>query len=442
VVAQYVPSGRRANEIADDIHAAVMDGRAATGTMLPPVRTLASSLGLSPGTVAAAYRLLARRGVVEGRGRSGTWVRARPAPAVRGALEVPPGLVDLARGNPDPDLLPALAPVVSLLDLTPRLYGGPTVLPALAAAVRPLLAADGVDGGALAVTGGALDAIERVLMVVAEPGDRVAVEDPGYGGVLDLLSALELLVEPVAIDRHGALPDGPGGLASALRRGVAAVVLTPRAHNPTGATFDAARAADLRAVLDGHPDVVVIEDDHAGPAAGAPLHTVVGSGRRAVAIRSFSKVLGPDLRLAVVAGDDITLGRLEGRQLVGAGWVSHLQQQIVAGLLDSPVTQSLVAEAARAYADRRQALVAALQTRGVAAQGDSGLNVWVPVVDEPAVVQGMAQRGWAVAAGHRFRTNSAPGVRLTTAALEADRASAVADDLVASLRRTGHTRPG
>jgi len=53
-------------------------GRIDAGDRLPTVRDLAGQLGLAPGTVARTYRELEHDGIVETRGRGGTFVVAEP----------------------------------------------------------------------------------------------------------------------------------------------------------------------------------------------------------------------------------------------------------------------------------------------------------------------------------------------------------------------------
>ena len=391
------------------------------------MRELAAALGVSPATVAAAYRTLRRRGfVVTDRGR-GTSVAAVPPMRVRSAAQLPAGVRDLASGNPDPELLPSLAKALGRIDPAPRLYGLPAKLPELAALAAAELAADGVRGD-VAITGGALDAIERALETELRPGDRVVLEDPCWPRIADLVHALGLPIEPAAIDRRGLDPDA---LDTALRRGARAVITTPRGQNPTGAAVDAARGRELRSVLANHPSVLVIEDDYVSRVAGAPYVPVHRAGGRWIVVRSFSKVLGPDLRLAVAAGDSLTISRIEGRQRLGPGWVSHILQQLGELLLRDRSTARLLARAGRVYGERRGALVSALAARGIDAAGDSGLGVWVPLADEAAAVRELLVQGWAVSPGERFRFRSPPGIRITTAELEPREAEQLADTIAA-----------
>jgi len=351
------------------------------------------------------------------------------------AAEPPPDWVrDRADGNPDPELLPALAPALRRIDRS-ALYGEEVTGAELAELARRDLEADAIPAAHLSIVGGALDGIERALIARLRPGDRVAVEDPGFVRVFDLTAALGLVCEPVAIDDFGMIPED---LERVLARSVRAVILTPRAQNPTGAALDGTRARDLAAAVAAHPQVLVIEDDHGGPVAGSKAHTTVGQRDGAWAvIRSVSKWLGPDLRLAFMSGDAETITRLEGRRLLGTGWVSHILQDTVAGLWTAPGTPSLLAAATELYAARRFALVEALADAGIEVGARSGWNLWVTVPDESVATSGMLERGWAVAAGEPFRLISAPAVRITTARLDPSEAVALAEDLAAVL----HARP-
>src|SRR6185437_13412757 len=264
----------------------------------------------------------------------------------------------------------------------------------------------GVRGGSLCVVSGALDGIERVLDAHLRPGDRVAVENPGYAALFDLLRARGLAFEAVGVDERGMRPTE---LRFALARGARAAIVTPRGQNPTGAAFDGPRAHELRDVLGEFPHVLAIEDDHLGLLAGRRVHSALARSERWAATRSVAKALGPDLRLAILVGDPLTVARVQGRLEFGPGWVSHILQRLVVALF---------ARARRTYDERRRRLLRELAARGVAATGASGLNVWIPVDDETAVVAGLLQRGWVVAPGEAYRLpGSAPAVRVTIATL-------------------------
>ncbi|WP_078890829.1 aminotransferase class I/II-fold pyridoxal phosphate-dependent enzyme [Streptomyces sp. NRRL B-1381] len=439
MLGEYRISGRRASEIAASIERGVGSGDLPPGHVLPPMRELATRLEVNPNTVAAAYRTLRERGVIETAGRRGSRIRSAPASTSRGSLrvEAPPGVRDLGEGNPDPALLPDLGPALAAAAAAEAesrgLYGQAPVVAEFAARARSAMDADGVPGGPVAVASGALDAIERVLAAHLRPGDAVAVEDPGWGGMLDLVPALGLRPVPVGVDDSGPLV---ADVERALRAGARALVVTDRAQNPTGASLDARRARDLRAVLARHPDVLLIEDDHGHAIVDLPLHPLAGVTAHWAFIRSAAKAYGPDLRVAVLTGDPVTVDRVAGRQRLGPGWVSRLLQRAVLHLWTSDAVDTRAV--ARSYGDRRDALVHALAERGVAAYGRSGMNVWVPVSDETGAVARLLHAGWAVAPGARFRLDTPPAVRLTVSPLSAADIGPLADAVAAA---AGPARP-
>jgi DNA-binding transcriptional MocR family regulator len=426
--------GATAAAIAASAESAIDAGTLAAGARMPTIRELAASLRVSPVTVTAAYKLLRARGLLLSDGRRGTRVREHPpvSTAHSALRRVDADLIDLANGNPDPALLPPLGTALHRLDPESPLYGTSPQLAALMTFAAADFASDGISADALAVTGGALDAIERILGEFVRPGDRVAVEDPTLPGLLDLFRVTGIIPEPIALDADGVLP---AALDHALRRRVRAFVVTPRAQNPTGAAMSPGRAHDIKRLLRAHRDVLVIENDAAGPVAGAPAMTLCDPPPAHWAVvRSTSAFLGPDLRLALVAGDALTIARVRARQALGTRWVSRLLQQLALALWSDPSSGRMLARASEVYASRRTALVDALAERGIPSSGRSGFNVWVPVVEETATVQTLARCGWAVAAGERFRIASPPGIRITTSALAPEDARQLAADLAAAFR--------
>lgn len=420
----------------------VREGELAPGAVLPAVRALARDLRVSPATAARAYEMLRQRGLVETAGRNGTRIRPRPPVAARSAMRPPPpaGARDLSAGEPDPRLLPALGRHLALVaDELPGPAGYPLVglLPDLAELARHRLAGDGVPAEVITLTSGALDGIERILAGYLRPGDRVAVEDPGWANLLDLVSAFGLRPVAVPVDDQGPTEAGVG---AALKAGARALVVTARAHNPTGAAVTAGRSRALRTLLAAYPDVLVIEDDHAAELAPIRLHGLAGATPAWAFVRSLSKPYGPDLRVAVVAGDEATIARVTGRMRIGAGWVSTLLQRLVVRLWRDPEVAAGVAAAAESYETRRRALREALARRGVPAAGRSGINVWVPVPDETRAVTALRDAGYAVAPGSLYRLTSPPGIRITVSPLDLADVEPLADAVARAVRPSASTR--
>jgi DNA-binding transcriptional MocR family regulator len=423
-------AGRTSREVVDSIERAVHSGAMAPGDVVPSVRSLAGELKISSATVAAAYRELRNRGVLIGAVGKHTRVSMRPPLVSRIGDPTPEGLRELSNGNPDLSLLPSLTAAAHASTFDQFRYGDATVIPEMTALATRQFPEFDPQEDQLCLASGAMDGVERVLTAWLKPGDVVCVEDPCYTGVLDLVRALGLRPLPVAVDERGPVP---GSLRKRLAGRVDACVFTPRAHNPTSAALDAARAAELAGVLKRSPDVLIIENDHAGPVAGHEYHSLVGGRGHWAVIRSVSKSLGPDLRFAFLAGDSLTISRVEGRQRLAAGWVSHILQRLVLRLLSDSTVRRLIVRAEATYRQRRQDFLAELAVRGVPAVGRSGLNVMVPVREEASTLRLLQDRGWLVRAGEPHRLESPPFVRVTISTLDAADAARLAEDFSAVL---------
>jgi DNA-binding transcriptional MocR family regulator len=435
---QYRITGKSGQEIADSIERAIEQGALAPGEKLPTVRALAGELGVSPTTVSAALNDLRSRGLIVTHERSRSQVSWRPP--LGGALQrptVPAGAHDLASGNPDPALLPDPTPFLRRLDAPAQLYGGEPTVPQLRALAEAEFTAAGIGSDAIAVTSGALDGIERALGANTRPGDLVAVEDPGFAGLFDLLRALGLALRPVPIDGKGMLPDE---LAAALAEGAGAVVLNPRGQNPTGASLDQKRAKELRRALERAPAALVVEDDHLGPIAGVPRLSLTAGRERWASALSLAKSLGPDLRVAVLAGDAQTISRVRGRQAVGPQWVSHLLQHLVAAMWADEGVSAALERAADTYRERRERFLDALAGRGIEVSATAGIAVWIPVPEEAPVVQSLLAQGWAVMPGAPFRLQSDRAIRVTTSTLAGNDGEKLAEAIRAALQPSSATR--
>ncbi|APE38243.1 transcriptional regulator [Nocardia mangyaensis] len=420
---------RTAAGIAAAVGRRIRSGALAPGTRLPTVRAVARDLRVSPATVSQAWRALAATGAIVARGRAGTFVGESLPQTPLGRyqrLHSPSDnafRIDLSRGTPDPALLPDLAAALHALsrdtapgDLSAH-YLGEAVLPELAETLR---AEWPWRCERLAVLDGALDAVDRLLAAHVRFGDPVIVEDPCFPPFLDLLARLGARPIPVPLDESGFRPeefarafDGPAPRA---------VILQPRANNPTGASLTAIRVRELAAVLDTHP-ALIIEDDHSAGIAATPLRSLAACfPDRGVYIRSYSKSHGADLRLAVAGGPEALLDPVVERRMLGPGWSSRLLQRILLTMLHDADAATTVAGARLEYRRRATALRQALAEHGIVVAAGDGINLWLPVHDENAAMISLAAAGIKVAPGGPFEVGAHPPrdhLRLTLGALEA-----------------------
>jgi DNA-binding transcriptional MocR family regulator len=391
-----------ARGLADAVARGVGEGVLAAGEKLPPIRTVAVQLGLSPTTVSAAWNLLSRAGTVQADGRRGTVITARQAGPSRYRSALQGGhaqlfALDLSTGTPDPALLPDVTAALRRIKppAEPATYLDEPVLPELAELLRadwPFVAQQ------LTVVDGAMDALQLIAATHLRFGDRVAVEQPCFPPLLDLLESVGAVPVPVDVDDDGPLPDQLAAVAGTVR----AVFVQPRAQNPSGAALTPGRVGELARALHGC-DALVIEDDSAGAIASAPPLSL-GSQlpERTLHARIYSKSHGPDRRLAANGGAGRPVDPVVDRRFLGQGWTSRLLQSLLVDLLTHAPSVRAVERAQAAYATRRARIVDALAAAGIAVPGRDGLNIWLPVQDEAAALLLLATRGIGAAGGGPF----------------------------------------
>lgn len=422
-------SGKTAQTIFESIRELANSGELVAGDLLPSVRELAEHQGVNRNTVSSAYQRLAKAGIAITQGRLGTRICQAPkAGEQEGMTET--ALFDLADGSPRKEWLPDLNKAAKQTELNQYLYGEATILPAIYQ--YGLQWFEGICPASFDITlsNGAIDAMERLMAAHLLPGDKVAIEDPCYISSANAMRLAGMNVVGVRMDEFGMCPEA---LRNVLEKGAQAVLITPRAHNPTGASLSAHRAADLQRVLAQYPNVLVMIDDHFSLLAVSDYYSVIPESTFSWAVfRSVSKGLGPDLRLAFVAADKETVMRISTRLAPGMSWVSRVLQSLVHTCLTSKEVQSHLEQSRRNCALRRNMLIDALARQEIdVSNTKDGLNVWVPVTgDSQAVAYELSRKGWLVRPGSSFDIEQeSHALRVSVQNLEEESARLFARDL-------------
>ncbi len=407
--------GLATREMAVKMAALIRSGAIPIGTQLPSVRDLAQAMGVSPATISAVWQELRRHKVIAGMGRNGSWVCGNK-PSPRPARFESVGnfgqhtVADLTYASPDPALLPDVSQALQHGARTPHLhsYQRESITQPLREAVAARWA---YPAEAFMATNGGYEAVLLTLQALLIPGSVVAIEDPTAARLLDILDHIGAHVVPVACDAEG--PE-PASLAAALLQKPAAFIYQTRTHAITSHSLSPQRMQALAQVLAGS-ETLVIEDDGIGDVS-AQAAVSLGSHypERTVHIVSYSKSLGPDLRVAVLSGTQGMVEQIQSYRNFGASWTSRILQDAVAWMLQDAASMATVARATQVYAERRNALVQALQPHGIAVPGQDGLSAWIAVPSEQFALVTLAVRGFAVFPGSRFAIRPQSHIRVGT----------------------------
>lgn len=380
-----VAVGDRASTLYQLLLEALVDGRLASGSRVPPTRALATELGLSRGTVTTVYDRLTAEGFLVTRVGSGTFVsrdvvphRTRHAPVgdVRPravwatlpppVLDAPAAEFDLSVGGPDTSLFP-LAVWRRLVSATLR----PSLLAASAyeghgdAALRQEIARyAGLSRSVVAgpadvlLTNGAQQGLDVVARAVLDPGDVVVVEDPGYTAATRLFVSHGARVQGVRVDAEGLVVEE-------LPRTARMVYVTPSHQFPTGAVMSLRRRIALLEWA-ARRNAVIVEDDYDSEFRFedrplAPLQSLDRDGR-VVYVGSFSKTLMPSLRVGYLIAPQSLQHTLRQAKLLTDWQGDAVTQGALARFMAEGLLSAHVRRVTRVYAQRRAALVSGLES--------------------------------------------------------------------------------
>jgi DNA-binding transcriptional MocR family regulator len=456
--------GRLPARIAAALARAVESGRLGPLTRLPSERALARSLGVSRGTIIAAYDDLKARGMVERRPGSGTRVSAQATgssvarlarnPVFHSILEgddaVAGAIIDLTVSHPGPVPVAVTDALQHALHDLPRRGDGlgylPAGLPALRRAIATRLTVDGLptDSQQVLVTNGAQQAIALLARLLVSVGEPVLVESPTYIGALDALAhaggqllALDLLEAP-----------SPGALiARAAARSNARLLYLTLPNTPTGALPAEAWRADL---LDGAAaaGVTVIEDATLAHLVLAdppprPL-AALSPGPERILIGSASKLWWGGLRVGWIRASAPLTEQLTRIRAVADLGGATLEQAAVAHLL--PNIDQARAERQALLRHALATFTAAIASRlpdWTAPRPDAGPSLWVQLACDraEAFADTAARHGVRVVPGPRFSPTGQHPDRLRLQFLQPAAAIQEATRRLALATRADDTKP-
>jgi DNA-binding transcriptional MocR family regulator len=385
--------------LAEELRERIGSGALAPGMALPSVRSLARERGVSAFTAAEVYNVLTAAGLIEARRGSGYFVAGtraalppRPASGAssdalwerRLEAHAQPILVDAGGGwLPGTwqfgDGIRAGLRSLARQPLPADGYGSPLGLEALRAHFAIQLQSRGLALGPerLVLTQGASQALDLVVRALIEPGDRVAVEDPGYPPLLELLRARG--VRLVAVPRLASGPDVAVLEAALKRRPLRAFFTNTTLQNPTGTTTELPVARRILELADRH-GLLVVEDDIFAELAPTPPLTLatLDQCRRVVYVSSVSKTISPTLRVGFVAAPPEAGPRLARLKALSALASSELSERLVLEVLTLPHYRRHLEALRRRLAATQQRVQAALLARGVelAFRPAAGMFLW------------------------------------------------------------------
>lgn len=371
-------------QIYRQLRAGVIDGRLAAGERLPSTRDLAGQLGVSRKTTLDVFERLLSEGLLQSRLGNGTFVadglqrvpvshpiiqQARPTArweALPAALSMPrPGItppLDFMGGVTDKTRFP-FEPWRRCLNHAMRLqarergaYHDPAGEQELRLGISRYLAFSRAvvsNWQDIIVTHGAQQALDLLARVLLNPGDIVAMEEPGYPPARACFTAMGAKVVSVPVDAEGML-------ISELPQGARLIYVTPSHQFPLGMPLSLDRRVALLEWAQS-AGAVIVEDDYDGEFRfeGRPLDSLKSLDRTGLVayVGTFSKTIFPELRVGyMVPPSTLVAALLKAKQIVDWHTATLTQAALARFMLDGDFAKHL-RRIHKQYEARREALL-------------------------------------------------------------------------------------
>lgn len=299
----------------------------------------------------------------------------RPS-AVRDVFEVAmrPGIISLAGGNPDLDLLPLdelgamSARIIEKEGLEVLQYGSGAGLEELAELVCEFMKSEGSSPALeeIQMTAGSQMGLDLATKLFVNPGDVILAEGPTYTGALGTFEGYEADVRQVALDGDGLDPAAVREAIKAIQsegKEVKFLYTIPNFQNPTGVTLSDDRREELARVCR-ELDVLIVEDNPYGQLSFDGLrHRSLHSydPENVLYLGSFSKVFSPGVRVGWMVAPERVRKFL---QIAGEAVTicpSVLSQRLVLGFMAEGMWEPHTRRTAALYKERCEAVLAACE---------------------------------------------------------------------------------
>ncbi|WP_067918829.1 aminotransferase-like domain-containing protein, partial [Actinomadura rubrobrunea] len=228
------------------------------------------------------------------------------------------------------------------------------------------------------VTRGATNGLDLLAATVLRPGDRVGVEEPGYGRAREVLAARGAELVPCPVDEHGLVVDG---LPDDLRL----VYTTPSHQYPLGGVLPVPRRQALLAWAR-RTGALVAEDDYDGEFRYdvAPLPALYGLDPDVVVyLGTTTKILTADVGVGWLVARPELVEEIAARRDRLNDRTAVVPQEAMRLLLERGDLDRHVRRMRAEYARRRAAVAEALD--GLRLRGDTaGLHLVVELPEREA----------------------------------------------------------